>query len=131
MLPARVGAAETTAAATEPAANKRYERTNAIGVEATSLNIVGATAAPRRLDFFERYLSLWVFLCMVVGVAADKLFPVVTGSNGRLEFVKNSHVNAPIADLIWLMIYPMMSDCPPLGSECQDRYGPPSNSLVR
>ena len=79
-----------------------------MGIEATSINIVGAAAAPKRLDFFERFLSLWVFLCMIVGVAAGKLFPAVTGSIGQLEFVKNSHVNAPIAVLIWLMIYPMM-----------------------
>ncbi|MBA2434834.1 MAG: ACR3 family arsenite efflux transporter [Chthoniobacterales bacterium] len=65
-------------------------------------------AEPRRLDFFERYLTVWVFVCMVVGVGVGKLFPGFTRALGRLEFGTDSHVNIPIAVLIWLMIYPMM-----------------------
>ena len=65
-------------------------------------------AEPKRLDFFERYLTVWVFVCMIVGVAAGKLFPGITRALGELEFGKDSHVNIPIAVLIWLMIYPMM-----------------------
>jgi arsenite transporter len=65
-------------------------------------------AVPRRLDFFERYLTVWVFVCMIVGVAAGTLFPDVTRGLGELEFGKDTHVNIPIAVLIWLMIYPMM-----------------------
>ncbi|MEX2043826.1 MAG: ACR3 family arsenite efflux transporter [Opitutus sp.] len=65
-------------------------------------------AAPKRLDFFERYLTLWVFACMLVGVALGKLFPGAVASLSGLEFGKGSHVNIPIAVLIWLMIYPMM-----------------------
>ena len=65
-------------------------------------------ANPKRLAFFERYLTVWVFLCMVVGVASGKLAPGFTADLSRLEFVHGSHVNAPIAVLIWLMIYPMM-----------------------
>ena len=63
---------------------------------------------PKRLAFFERYLTVWVFLCMVVGVAFGKLAPQLTADLSKLEFVQGSHVNAPIAVLIWLMIYPMM-----------------------
>ena len=66
------------------------------------------SAAPKRLAFFERYLTVWVFLCMVVGVAFGKFAPQFTASLSKLEFVQGSHVNAPIAVLIWLMIYPMM-----------------------
>lgn len=65
-------------------------------------------SAPRRMDFFERYLTLWVFLCMIVGVAVGALFPEVTTAIGKIEFLEGSHVNAPIAVLIWMMIYPMM-----------------------
>ena len=64
--------------------------------------------SPKRLAFFERYLTIWVFLCMVVGVAFGKIAPAITTDLSQLEFVAGSHVNAPIAVLIWLMIYPMM-----------------------
>jgi len=59
----------------------------------------------KRLDFFERYLSLWVGLCIVVGIVFGKVFPGVVSALSRMEV---SHVNLPIAVLIWLMIYPMM-----------------------
>lgn len=62
----------------------------------------------KRLDFFERYLSLWVLACMVVGVALGKLLPAATAALSRLEFGAGSQVNVPIAVLIWLMIFPMM-----------------------
>lgn len=62
----------------------------------------------KRLDFFERYLSLWVLGCMLVGVAFGQLFPALTTTLSRWEFGEDSHVNIPIAVLIWLMVYPMM-----------------------
>jgi ACR3 family arsenite transporter len=62
----------------------------------------------KRLAFFERYLTLWVFLCMIVGVALGKLLPDVTAALSRLEFGQGSQVNVPIGILLWLMIYPMM-----------------------
>lgn len=62
----------------------------------------------KRLDFFERYLSLWVLVCMVVGIAFGKLLPDLTLAISRAEFGTDSHVNIAIAILIWLMIYPMM-----------------------
>jgi len=63
---------------------------------------------PRRLAFFERYLTVWVFLCMVVGVALGKLAPDFTARLSRLQFGRGSQVNVPIGVLLWLMIYPMM-----------------------
>jgi ACR3 family arsenite transporter len=63
---------------------------------------------PKRLAFFERYLTVWVFLCMAVGVLLGKLAPGLTVSLSRMEFGQGSQVNVPIAVLIWLMIYPMM-----------------------
>jgi ACR3 family arsenite transporter len=63
---------------------------------------------PRRLDFFERYLTVWVALCMVAGVLLGKLLPGSTDVLRELEFGRGSQINLPIAVLIWLMIYPMM-----------------------
>jgi len=63
---------------------------------------------PKRLDFFERYLSLWVLLCMVAGIGIGHLFPSRVAAISRWEFGENSHVNIAIAALIWMMIYPMM-----------------------
>ncbi|MBI5627461.1 MAG: arsenical-resistance protein, partial [Candidatus Rokubacteria bacterium] len=60
---------------------------------------------PKRLSVFERYLSLWVALCIVAGVALGRLAPELVRALSRLEL---SRVNLPIAVLIWLMIYPMM-----------------------
>jgi ACR3 family arsenite transporter len=65
-------------------------------------------AAPRRLSFFERYLTAWVLVCMAVGVALGKSLPGLTSSLSALEFGHGSQVNVPIGVLLWLMIYPMM-----------------------
>ncbi len=62
----------------------------------------------KQLNPFERYLSIWVFICMVVGVLIGKLLPDVVKALSKLEFGEGSQVNIPIAVLIWLMIYPMM-----------------------
>ncbi len=66
------------------------------------------SAAPKRLAFFERYLSVWVGLCTILGVLLGKLVPEVVSDVRRLEFGRDSQINLPIAVLIWLMIYPMM-----------------------
>jgi arsenite transporter len=71
----------------------------------------GSEAAPekRRLtNIFERYLTLWVALCMVAGVALGKLLPGAVSTFRGMEFGGGSHMNIPIVILIWLMIYPMM-----------------------
>jgi len=62
----------------------------------------------RRLNFFERYLTVWVAVCMLVGVGLGKLLPATIDALRRLEFAGGSQINIPIAVLIWLMIYPMM-----------------------
>ena len=62
----------------------------------------------KRLNLFERYLTLWVGLCMVGGVLLGRWVPTVVQELRSLEFGEGSHVNAPIAVLIWLMITPMM-----------------------
>jgi ACR3 family arsenite transporter len=67
-----------------------------------------AAAAPKRLDIFERYLSVWVLACMVAGIAFGRTFPTATTAISGYEFGRDSHVNVIIAVLIWLMIYPMM-----------------------
>lgn len=65
-------------------------------------------ATTKHLDFFERYLSLWVLLCMIAGVTLGKLAPAFVTQISAFEFGRASHVNVAIAVLIWLMIYPMM-----------------------
>jgi ACR3 family arsenite transporter len=62
----------------------------------------------KRLSVFDRYLSLWILVCMGAGVALGKLLPGGVDSLRRLEFGEGSQINIPIAVLIWLMIYPMM-----------------------
>jgi ACR3 family arsenite transporter len=66
------------------------------------------SAPVKRLAFFERYLTAWVFLCMLAGVALGKLAPGLTAALSKLEFGRGSQVNVPIGVLLWLMIYPMM-----------------------
>ena len=68
----------------------------------------GGSPAPKRLNVFERYLTLWVALCMGVGIFAGKMFPAAVDALRKMEFGKESQINIPIAVLIWLMIYPMM-----------------------
>ena len=62
----------------------------------------------RPMGWFERWLSIWVLLCMAAGVLLGRSFPAQTAALSRLEFGTGSHINIPIAVLIWLMIYPMM-----------------------
>jgi len=57
------------------------------------------------MGLFERYLSLWVALCITVGVTLGYLFPAIFTTVAALEY---AHVNLVIAVLIWVMIYPMM-----------------------
>ena len=64
--------------------------------------------AAARLGFFERYLSLWVALCMAAGIVLGKIAPGFTAALRGLEFAKGSQINFAIAVLIWLMITPMM-----------------------
>jgi ACR3 family arsenite transporter len=67
-----------------------------------------ATSAPKRLNVFERYLSLWVGLCMAVGVVLGLTASGMMRALRSVEFGAGSQINVPIAILIWLMITPMM-----------------------
>lgn len=57
------------------------------------------------IGFFEKYLTVWVFICMVVGVLVGIYLPGVPGLLSEFEYAS---VSIPVAILIWLMIYPMM-----------------------
>ena len=57
------------------------------------------------IGFFERYLTIWVILCMVAGVLIGQFLPGIPEFLSRFEYER---VSLPIALLIWLMIYPMM-----------------------
>lgn len=63
------------------------------------------TDAAPRMGTFERYLTLWVGLCIVAGTTLGNLFPDTFAVLGRIELAK---VNLPVAALIWLMIIPML-----------------------
>jgi ACR3 family arsenite transporter len=57
------------------------------------------------MSVFERYLTVWVFLCIVIGIALGQLFPAAFQSIGRMEIAQ---VNLPVGLLIWVMIIPML-----------------------
>ncbi len=57
------------------------------------------------ISFFERYLTLWVILCMLAGILIGKFMPAIPKELARFEY---ANVSIPIAILIWLMIFPMM-----------------------
>ncbi len=59
----------------------------------------------KALGVFEKYLSFWVLLCIVVGILIGKFLPIVPETLGKFEYAQ---VSLPIALLIWLMIYPML-----------------------
>ncbi|MCZ4306624.1 ACR3 family arsenite efflux transporter [Zoogloeaceae bacterium G21618-S1] len=68
--------------------------------EVTAKAIAGAP-----ISFFERYLTVWVFLCIFAGIALGQLAPGVFQALGRLEIAQ---VNLPVGLLIWVMIIPML-----------------------
>ena len=57
------------------------------------------------IGFFEKYLSVWVTLCIITGILIGQWIPAVPETLGQWEY---ANVSIPIAVLIWLMIYPMM-----------------------
>jgi len=60
---------------------------------------------PSGIGFFEKYLTIWVILCMVIGVLIGQFLPFIPNFLNKFEYY---NVSLPIAILIWLMIYPMM-----------------------
>jgi len=57
------------------------------------------------IGFFQKYLTIWVALCMIAGVLIGKYIPAIPEFFGRFEY---ANVSIPTAILIWVMIYPMM-----------------------
>ena len=57
------------------------------------------------MGFFARFLSLWVLLCMLAGLALGREFPAIFHRLGELQL---AHINLPVAALIWAMILPML-----------------------
>ena len=57
------------------------------------------------INFFQRYLTVWVFMCMVVGVLLGHFVPALPSFLGQFEYAR---ISIPMAILIWVMIYPMM-----------------------
>jgi ACR3 family arsenite transporter len=74
-----------------------------------SSSVQAATAEARNIapaiGFFERWLSAWVFLCIVAGIAVGQLLPAPIQALGHMEIAK---VNLPVGLLIWVMIIPML-----------------------
>lgn len=60
---------------------------------------------PLTMGVFERYLTVWVFLCIVAGIALGQLLPAAFQAIGRMEIAR---VNLPVGVLIWVMIIPML-----------------------
>ena len=69
------------------------------------MNAIAREAAPARLGGFERWLSIWVALCMAAGIVLGRLVPGVFHALGAIEIAK---INLPVGMLIWVMIVPML-----------------------
>ena len=67
--------------------------------------VTAKVAAGVSMSIFERFLTVWVFLCIVAGIAAGQVAPALFQSIGRLEVAQ---VNLPVGLLIWVMIIPML-----------------------
>lgn len=68
--------------------------------EAKAREVIGAP-----MSVFERFLTVWVFLCIVIGIALGQLLPGIFQAIGRMEIAR---VNIPVGFLIWVMIIPML-----------------------
>jgi arsenite transporter len=73
-------------------------------VSASTIAAASSAAKPA-IGFFERWLTLWVFLCIVAGIALGEWVPGPVRALGRLEIAQ---VNLPVGVLIWVMIIPML-----------------------
>ncbi len=67
------------------------------------MKVKAAAGAP--MNLFERWLTLWVFLCIVIGIALGQFMPAPFQALGRMEVAR---VNLPVGLLIWVMIIPML-----------------------
>ncbi len=59
----------------------------------------------KKINVFAKYLTIWVLICIVLGVFIGEILPAVPKFIGKLEYF---NVSIPVAILIWIMIYPMM-----------------------
>lgn len=64
-----------------------------------------STKKTEGIGFFQKYLTLWVAICMALGILIGKFLPQIPAFFGKFEY---ANVSIPIAILIWVMIYPMM-----------------------
>ncbi len=71
----------------------------------TQCEVTAKKSQGAEMGFFERYLTLWVFLCIIAGIVLGHWFPAPFQILGRMEIAQ---VNLPVAILIWLMIIPML-----------------------
>jgi ACR3 family arsenite transporter len=69
----------------------------------TTVAVTARTAAP--MSVFERYLTAWVFICIVVGISLGQVAPALFQVVGRIQIAQ---VNLPVGLLIWVMIIPML-----------------------
>ncbi len=67
--------------------------------------VTAKRAAQTPMSFFERYLTLWVFLCILLGIGLGQFFPGAFQAIGAMEIAK---VNLPVGLLIWVMVIPML-----------------------
>jgi len=67
--------------------------------------VTAKAAAQAPMSLFERYLTLWVFLCILLGIALGQFFPGVFQAVGAMEVAQ---VNLPVGLLIWVMVIPML-----------------------
>ena len=67
--------------------------------------VIARRVAPAPMSVFERYLTVWVFACIVTGIGVGQLFPGLSQAVGRMEVAR---VNLPVGLLIWVMIIPML-----------------------
>lgn len=68
-------------------------------------NIIMSTHKDTAINFFEKYLTAWVVLCMAAGILIGQFLPAVPELLEKMEY---ANVSIPVAVLIWIMIYPMM-----------------------
>lgn len=66
---------------------------------------MGEESKGKGLGVFERYLTIWVAACIVIGISIGQLLPIIPETLNKFEYY---NVSIPVAILIWLMIYPMM-----------------------
>jgi ACR3 family arsenite transporter len=67
--------------------------------------VVAKQAGGAAMSVFERYLTVWVFLCILIGIGFGQALPALFQAIGRMEVAK---VNLPVGLLIWVMIIPML-----------------------